>query len=145
MRTVFRALAVDQRHVSLKITRGPFFPKQANSSHKTYYLYTLCEYNPIGGAMRALIVDEDQDLLDVMTYSLRRDGYEVIAATTGSRRSIACASTGRTSWSSTCSSAASMGSRSAAGCACSPRCRSSSIVVEPRGAGRAARAPTGRR
>jgi len=33
--------------------------------------------------MRVLIVDHDQDLLDIMTYSLRRDGYEVIAATTG--------------------------------------------------------------
>ena len=33
--------------------------------------------------MRALIVDEDQDLLDVMTYSLRRDGYQVVAAADG--------------------------------------------------------------
>ena len=33
--------------------------------------------------MRALIVDGDQDLLDVMTYSLRRDGYQVVAAADG--------------------------------------------------------------
>jgi len=33
--------------------------------------------------MRALIVDPDQDLLDVMAYALRRDGYQVIAATDG--------------------------------------------------------------
>ena len=37
----------------------------------------------IGGSMRALIVDGDQDLLDIMTYALRREGYEVVAATTG--------------------------------------------------------------
>ena len=35
--------------------------------------------------MRALIVDGDRDLLDVMTYSLRREGYEVVAATDGHR------------------------------------------------------------
>ena len=33
--------------------------------------------------MRALIVDGDQDLLDVMTYSFRREGYDVIGATDG--------------------------------------------------------------
>ena len=33
--------------------------------------------------MRALIVDPDQDLLDVMTYAFRREGYEVVAATHG--------------------------------------------------------------
>src|SRR4051794_6986631 len=33
--------------------------------------------------MRALIVDGDRDLLDVMTYSLRREGYEVVAAADG--------------------------------------------------------------
>jgi DNA-binding response OmpR family regulator len=33
--------------------------------------------------MRALIVDGDRDLLDIMTYSLRRDGYDVVAATNG--------------------------------------------------------------
>ena len=33
--------------------------------------------------MRALIVDGDQDLLDIMTYALRREGYEVVAAATG--------------------------------------------------------------
>jgi len=37
----------------------------------------------IGESMRALIVDKDHDLLDVMTYSLRRDGYDVIAVTNG--------------------------------------------------------------
>jgi DNA-binding response OmpR family regulator len=37
----------------------------------------------VGGIMRALIVDGDQDLLGVMTYSLRRDGYDVVAATNG--------------------------------------------------------------
>jgi DNA-binding response OmpR family regulator len=35
--------------------------------------------------MKVLIVDEDQDLLDVMTYALRRDGHQVIAATDGQR------------------------------------------------------------
>src|SRR5262245_8624158 len=34
-------------------------------------------------AMRALIVDGDRDLIDVMTYSLRRDGYDVVAAING--------------------------------------------------------------
>ncbi len=33
--------------------------------------------------MRALIVDGDQDLLDLMTYSLRREGHEVIPARDG--------------------------------------------------------------
>jgi two-component system response regulator RegX3 len=33
--------------------------------------------------MRVLIVDGDQDLLDIMTYALRREGYEVVAAATG--------------------------------------------------------------
>jgi len=33
--------------------------------------------------MRALIIDDDQDLLDVMTYALRREGYEVIGAADG--------------------------------------------------------------
>ena len=33
--------------------------------------------------MRALIVDGDQDLLDVMTYAFRREGYEVVTAATG--------------------------------------------------------------
>src|ERR1041384_4831029 len=33
--------------------------------------------------MHVLLVDEDQDLLDVMTYSLRRDGYQVTTATHG--------------------------------------------------------------
>src|SRR5215208_7706835 len=33
--------------------------------------------------MRALIVDGDRDLLDVMAYSLRREGYDVIAAKDG--------------------------------------------------------------
>jgi DNA-binding response OmpR family regulator len=35
--------------------------------------------------MRAMIVDGDQDLLDVMTYAFRREGYEVVAATSGSQ------------------------------------------------------------
>jgi DNA-binding response OmpR family regulator len=33
--------------------------------------------------MRALIVDGDPDLLDVMTYALRRQGYNIVAAATG--------------------------------------------------------------
>jgi DNA-binding response OmpR family regulator len=33
--------------------------------------------------VRALIVDSDQDLLDIMTYALRREGYDIIAATHG--------------------------------------------------------------
>ena len=33
--------------------------------------------------MRALIVDQDQDLLAMMVYSLRREGYEVIAVENG--------------------------------------------------------------
>ena len=33
--------------------------------------------------MRALIVDGDPDLLDVMTYALRREGYGVVTAATG--------------------------------------------------------------
>ena len=33
--------------------------------------------------MRALIVDGDRDLLDIMTYALRREGYEVVAAASG--------------------------------------------------------------
>jgi DNA-binding response OmpR family regulator len=33
--------------------------------------------------MRVLIVDRDHDLLDVMTYSFRREGYDVVAATDG--------------------------------------------------------------
>ena len=33
--------------------------------------------------MRVLIVDRDQDLLDVMTYSFRREGYDVVTATDG--------------------------------------------------------------
>lgn len=33
--------------------------------------------------MKALIVDDDRDLLDVMTYAFRREGYEVIGATDG--------------------------------------------------------------
>jgi DNA-binding response OmpR family regulator len=33
--------------------------------------------------MRALIVDGDQDLLDIMTYALRREGYEILAAAAG--------------------------------------------------------------
>jgi DNA-binding response OmpR family regulator len=35
--------------------------------------------------MRVLIVDRDQDLLDVMTYSFRREGYDVVAATDGQK------------------------------------------------------------
>jgi len=33
--------------------------------------------------MKALIVDDDPDLLDVMTYTLRREGYDVIGAIDG--------------------------------------------------------------
>ncbi len=33
--------------------------------------------------MKVLVVDDDHDLLDVMTYALRRDGYEVITAADG--------------------------------------------------------------
>ncbi len=33
--------------------------------------------------MRALIVDDDKDLLDVMTYALRREGYEIVSAADG--------------------------------------------------------------
>jgi len=33
--------------------------------------------------MKVLIVDDDRDLLDVMTYALRRDGYEVLGAADG--------------------------------------------------------------
>jgi DNA-binding response OmpR family regulator len=33
--------------------------------------------------MKALIIDDDRDLLDVMTYAFRREGYEVIGATDG--------------------------------------------------------------
>jgi DNA-binding response OmpR family regulator len=33
--------------------------------------------------MKALLIDSDQDLLDVMTYSLRREGYEVTSAADG--------------------------------------------------------------
>jgi DNA-binding response OmpR family regulator len=33
--------------------------------------------------MRALIADDDADLLDLMTYALRRDGYSVFAASDG--------------------------------------------------------------
>jgi DNA-binding response OmpR family regulator len=33
--------------------------------------------------MRALIVDGDRDLLDIMTYALRREGYDVVAAASG--------------------------------------------------------------
>lgn len=33
--------------------------------------------------MRVLIVDGDRDLLDIMTYSFRREGYEVVAAASG--------------------------------------------------------------
>src|SRR3954470_6875070 len=36
-----------------------------------------------GQAMRALIVDGDRDLLDVMAYALRRAGHEIIAAGDG--------------------------------------------------------------
>ena len=36
-----------------------------------------------GGIMRALIIDGDHDLLDVMTYALRREGYDIVAATHG--------------------------------------------------------------
>jgi DNA-binding response OmpR family regulator len=35
--------------------------------------------------MRILVVDRDLDLLDVMTYSFRREGYDVVAATDGLR------------------------------------------------------------
>ena len=33
--------------------------------------------------MKTLLIDDDRDLLDVMTYSLRRDGYEVTSAADG--------------------------------------------------------------
>ncbi len=33
--------------------------------------------------MKALIVEDDVDLLDLMTYALRREGYEVVAAVDG--------------------------------------------------------------
>src|SRR3712207_74119 len=33
--------------------------------------------------MKALIVDDDRDLLDVMTYALRREGYEVTGGMDG--------------------------------------------------------------
>jgi len=33
--------------------------------------------------VRALVVEDDTDLLDVMTYALRREGYEVVGATDG--------------------------------------------------------------
>jgi len=36
-----------------------------------------------GGSMKALLVDDDRDLLDVMTYAFRREGYEVTGATDG--------------------------------------------------------------
>jgi DNA-binding response OmpR family regulator len=37
----------------------------------------------LGGAMKALIVDHDHDLLDVLAYALQRDGYEVVTAADG--------------------------------------------------------------
>src|SRR3954454_5599080 len=33
--------------------------------------------------MKALIVDDDTDLLDLMTYALRREGYSVVGAADG--------------------------------------------------------------
>jgi len=36
-----------------------------------------------GGQVKVLIVDDDADLLDVTTYALRRDGFEVVVATDG--------------------------------------------------------------
>jgi hypothetical protein len=33
--------------------------------------------------MKVVVVDDDVDLLDLMTYALRRDGYTVFAATDG--------------------------------------------------------------
>jgi len=36
-----------------------------------------------GRHMRALVVDDDADLLDVLTYALRREGYEVVGAGDG--------------------------------------------------------------
>lgn len=33
--------------------------------------------------MKALIIDDDRDLLDVMTYAFRREGYEITCATDG--------------------------------------------------------------
>ena len=35
--------------------------------------------------MKVLFADDDADLLDVTTYALRRDGFEVLAATDGQR------------------------------------------------------------
>ena len=37
----------------------------------------------LGGEMRALVVEDDVDLLDVLTYALRREGYEVTGAGDG--------------------------------------------------------------
>jgi DNA-binding response OmpR family regulator len=39
----------------------------------------------LGGSMRALIVDGDPDLLDIMTYAFRREGYEVVTAASGAQ------------------------------------------------------------
>ena len=36
-----------------------------------------------GAVVKALVVDDDTDLLDVMTYALRREGYDVIGAADG--------------------------------------------------------------
>jgi two-component system alkaline phosphatase synthesis response regulator PhoP len=36
-----------------------------------------------GAEVKALIVDDDTDLLDVMTYALRREGYDVVGAADG--------------------------------------------------------------
>ena len=33
--------------------------------------------------MKVLVVDDDVDLLDLMTYALRREGYNVLAAVDG--------------------------------------------------------------
>jgi DNA-binding response OmpR family regulator len=50
---------------------------------------------------RILLVDDEQPIQTLLSFPLQKDGYEVVQASDGRRRSPASASRPSTSWSST--------------------------------------------
>ena len=75
--------------------------------------------------MKVLVVDDDVDLLDLMTYALRREGYNVLAAVDGQQALQRWESENPTSSFSMATCRRSTASKSAAASATSPRRRSS--------------------
>src|SRR5215207_4956436 len=83
------------------------------------------------GQARILLVDDEQAVQTLLTYPLRKEGYDVVAATDGQQALDRFGEQRFDLWCSTSCCRSSTGSRSAGGCGPAARCRSS--CSPPRG------------